>query len=171
MPTPERVRGVRRGCGHNVTVDVSADEVRGRIDLLADLMQEFGLVEATLSGSDWHIRFAKARRPAVPEEGDSFAIHEDLPELAPAAASTAPDVPSGFPISSPMQGIFYLTASPGSPPFVKEGDDVAAGQVVGLIEAMKIFNEITAPIPGRVTKIVKKGGDLIQPGEPLLYIG
>lgn len=135
-------------------------------------MQEFGLVEAALSGSDWHIRFAKGQRRVPGSDGpEEVPYADDAAEVAPVAFAAVPDVPPGFPISSPMQGIFYLTASPGSPPFVKEGDDVAAGQVVGLIEAMKVFNEITAPIPGRVTKIMKKGGDLIQPGEPLLYIG
>ncbi|MCW5943918.1 MAG: hypothetical protein KIS66_16940 [Fimbriimonadaceae bacterium] len=152
-------------------VDVSTDDVRAKIDLLAELMREFGLVEASLSGDDWHIRFGKAGRRSAASEVADEPEFDDEEAPAPAPVTAAPDLPQGFPVRSPMQGIFYLTSSPGSPPFVKEGDDVAAGQVVGLIEAMKVFNEITAPIPGRVTKITKKGGDLIQPGEPLLYIG
>jgi acetyl-CoA carboxylase biotin carboxyl carrier protein len=69
-----------------------------------------------------------------------------------------------------MMGIFYSQASPGSPPFVKEGDIVNAGDVVGLIEAMKVFNEITAPCAGRIGALLVKSGALVQPGEPILYV-
>lgn len=69
-----------------------------------------------------------------------------------------------------MMGIFYTAPSPGSPPFAKEGDLVQVGQVVGLIEAMKVFNEITAPVSGTVQNVVAKSGELVQAGDPLLFI-
>jgi acetyl-CoA carboxylase biotin carboxyl carrier protein len=74
-------------------------------------------------------------------------------------------------VSSPMTGIYYSAPSPNAPEFVKEGDSVTAGQVVGLIEAMKVFNEITATTSGKVLKLVAANGALVQPGDPLLYIG
>ena len=70
-----------------------------------------------------------------------------------------------------MTGIYYSAPSPGSPPFVKEGDSVSAGQVIGLIEAMKVFNEIPAPTSGVVSKIVAESGQLVNFGDPLLYLG
>jgi acetyl-CoA carboxylase biotin carboxyl carrier protein len=70
-----------------------------------------------------------------------------------------------------MTGIYYSSSSPTAPPFVKEGEPVSAGQVVGLIEAMKVFNEIVAPTSGRVLKIVAESGQLVNPGDALLYIG
>jgi biotin carboxyl carrier protein len=70
-----------------------------------------------------------------------------------------------------MTGIFYTSSSPSAAPFVREGEPISAGQVVGLIEAMKVFNEIVAPTSGRVTKVVATGGQLVNPGDPLLYIG
>ena len=69
-----------------------------------------------------------------------------------------------------MTGIYYSAPNPGAAPFVKEGDHVTAGQVVGLIEAMKVFNEITSTISGVVTRMEAQDGRLVQPGEPLLYI-
>ncbi len=78
--------------------------------------------------------------------------------------------PAGTAVSSPMMGIYYDAPSPGSPPFVKVGDAITAGQVVGLIEAMKVFNEITSGLTGTVQSIVAKSGQLVQPGEPLIFI-
>ena len=70
-----------------------------------------------------------------------------------------------------MAGIYYASPSPSAPAFVSEGDSVTVGQVVGLIEAMKVFNEITAMTSGKVTKLVAQTGKIVQPGEPLLFIG
>jgi acetyl-CoA carboxylase biotin carboxyl carrier protein len=70
-----------------------------------------------------------------------------------------------------MTGIYYASPNPTSPPFVTEGEMVNMGQVVGLIEAMKVFNEIIAPVSGIVSKVVAKNGEVVNPGEPLLYIG
>jgi acetyl-CoA carboxylase biotin carboxyl carrier protein len=69
-----------------------------------------------------------------------------------------------------MNGIYYAQSSPNAPPFVTEGDEVEDGQVVALIEAMKVFNEIVAPYDGRVTRIVAANNQLVQAGDPLLYL-
>ena len=79
-------------------------------------------------------------------------------------------LPFGTPVNSPMAGIFYSSSSPGATPFVRPGTVVEAGQVIGLIEAMKVFNEITSPIAGLVDRIVVESGAVVQPGDPLLYL-
>lgn len=148
--------------------------MKERIDELAGLMNEFHLEEARLKEGDFEIEFS--RRPpsrggfAVAAAQAAPAATEDEPKRKPKKAA-APAVPAGTPISSPMMGIFYSSPSPGSPAFVKEGDSVSAGQVVGLIEAMKVFNEITSPVAGTVKKVTAENGQLVQPGAPLLYVG
>jgi len=93
--------------------------------------------------------------------------HEEVAEALPEAENK----PSGMPVTSPMTGIYYGAASPSSPPFVKEGDEVSAGSIIGLIEAMKVFNEIPCPTSGRVLRIAVESGQLVNLGDPLLYIG
>lgn len=144
-------------------------EYKERIDELAALMDEFGLSEAELRGPDWRIAFRKARKAApttsVEENAEfteSVLIETPLPPVE--------SKPAGMPVTSPMNGIFYTAPSPAAPPFVRVGEAVMANQVVGLIEAMKVFNEIVAPVSGTVDRIAVESGALVQPGDPLLYI-
>jgi acetyl-CoA carboxylase biotin carboxyl carrier protein len=145
-------------------------ENKARISELADLMQEFRLNEAHLSVDQFSIGFSRTPTPVVRAEPtgepDTSEAHSFLP-IEPAA----PEPPKGTPITSPMTGIYYSSSSPSAPPFVKEGEQVTAGQVVGLIEAMKVFNEIPSPISGNVLKQVAQSGQLVQPGDVLLLVG
>ena len=79
-------------------------------------------------------------------------------------------VPSGIEIKAPMVGTFYISPSPESAPFVNEGDNVSVGQVICIIEAMKIMNEIESEISGKITKINAEGGDAIEYGQPIFFI-
>jgi acetyl-CoA carboxylase biotin carboxyl carrier protein len=135
-------------------------------------MEEFGLSEAELSGPDWKIAFRKAGKvPQATSNTDAPAENgDDGLSVAVPPASTSPAGPRGTPVNSPMNGIYYTSPSPSAPPFVTEGEAVMAGQVVGLIEAMKVFNEIVAPMSGTVEKIVAEHGQLVQPGDPLIFI-
>ncbi|MFQ3586242.1 MAG: acetyl-CoA carboxylase biotin carboxyl carrier protein subunit [Fimbriimonadaceae bacterium] len=142
-----------------------------RIDDLAEFMREFNLAEGELQGEGWRVAFRKTRPTSVVEPSDGVVAEEFAEDPPVSAAAPVVETPVGLPVSSPMTGIFYASPSPTAPPFVKEGDTVEAGQVVALIEAMKVFNEITAPMAGRVNRIVAANGQLVQPGEPLLYIG
>src|SRR5437763_13644654 len=76
----------------------------------------------------------------------------------------------GVAIIAPLTGVYYSAASPTSPPFVAVGDVAQVGQVVALIEAMKVFNEIQAEVAGRVLAIVGKNGQVVQKGDVLLRI-
>jgi acetyl-CoA carboxylase biotin carboxyl carrier protein len=142
-----------------------------RIDELAGLRNEFQLSEAEWESNGQRIAFRRRSKVVVAaapvaEAGDHAEEH-----VFPVEPDPIPAAPKGTPVSSPMTGIYYGAPSPNAPPFVKEGEVVTAGQVVGLIEAMKVFNEITAPTSGRVTQVVADNGQLVQPGDPLLYIG
>ena len=73
-------------------------------------------------------------------------------------------------VTSPMIGTFYASPSPGEPPFVQEGDEVEVGQVIGIIEAMKIMNEITSEHDGVISKILVKNAQAVEYGQPLVHI-
>jgi len=150
------------------------EDLKARVDELAELMDKFQLSQAELSGEDWKVSFKKrsaasAVAPAMVSvqhlDGEDDDSHGDAP------APQVVDVPKGVPVNSPMTGIFYTASSPSAPPFVKEGEPVSAGQVIALIEAMKVFNEIIAPTSGRVTKLNCENGQIVNPGDVLMYIG
>lgn len=151
-------------CRHNIAVA----DLKKKIDDLSGLMDEFGLDRADLRGEGWSVGFDR-NAPNEPKQASAAPVVTPSPKRPKKAGAFA--APKGMPVSSPMTGIYYSAPSPGAPPFCKEGESVTAGQVVGLIEAMKVFNEITAPTSGTVTAIRAKSGQLVQPGDPLLYIG
>lgn len=127
------------------------------------LFAEYGLAEARWETPAFTIGL---RRATVP-----LGLDETPMSASPAIEAAAPIAQAGVPVSSPMTGVFYLSSSPSAKPFVVEGEPVSAGEVVGLIEAMKVFNEIVATTSGTVLKIVAQSGEVVSPGEPLLYIG
>jgi acetyl-CoA carboxylase biotin carboxyl carrier protein len=93
--------------------------------------------------------------------------------LTPAAAAPAPaaEVETGSVlVKSPIVGTFYRTPDPNSPPFVNVGDHVRVGQVLCIIEAMKLMNEIEAEVAGEVLKVHRESGQPVQYGDPLFTI-
>jgi acetyl-CoA carboxylase biotin carboxyl carrier protein len=101
-----------------------------------------------------------------------------LPPVAPfqqhAAGPIAPPapeaIPNGQPITSPMVGTFYGSPSPKDPAYVQEGDTIEPGDRVGIVEAMKMMNEIESEIGGRVARILVKNGQPVEYGQPLMII-
>lgn len=88
-----------------------------------------------------------------------------------AAISATPTPKSaGVAIVAPLTGVYYAAESPNVPPFVNVGDIVQVGQVVALIEAMKIFNEVQAEVAGRVLALVATSGEVVQKGDTLLRV-
>ena len=144
---------------------------RETIEELDGLMREYGLTEATLRQGLTEVTFRKSRSVSVVAAAPSSEISVVPVEEEPVFEEPVAVAPKGTPISSPMNGIFYNAPSPGSPPFVKEGDTIQAGQPIGLIEAMKVFNEIPSPISGVVLSLVAKPGAVVAPGETLLLVG
>ena len=73
-------------------------------------------------------------------------------------------------VSAPLTGVWYPAPSPGARPYVNEGDEIASGQVIGLIEAMKLFNEIKSDASGRITRVLVENGTLVKRKQPLLEV-
>jgi acetyl-CoA carboxylase biotin carboxyl carrier protein len=73
-------------------------------------------------------------------------------------------------IKAPLTGIFYASPAPGSAPYVSVGGEVAVGQIIGLIEAMKLFNEIKSDLAGRVVRVVAESGALVKAKQPLIEV-
>ncbi|MGD9496969.1 MAG: acetyl-CoA carboxylase [Armatimonadota bacterium] len=131
---------------------------------LLNILEEKGLAEIEVARGDLRIRVC-ARE--VAPSASSLPAH--APGAAAAQAAVTP-APAGLPVPAPMAGIFYRQPAPGADPFVEEGDRVEAGQVVGLIEVMKLFNEIIAPVAGVVTRIVVANEERVEADQPLMYI-
>ncbi len=90
-----------------------------------------------------------------------------------ASAGAAPETPAqttARAVVAPLTGLFYTAPSPGAEPYLHEGDQVAVGQVIGLIEAMKLFNEIKSDLAGRVTRLCVDSGALVKAKQPLIEV-
>jgi acetyl-CoA carboxylase biotin carboxyl carrier protein len=99
------------------------------------------------------------------------AAYRRLPAAhADGASGPEPRHEPGIAIVAPLTGVFYNAPSPTSAPFAAVGDPVQAGQVICIIEAMKVFNEIRAEVSGSVVAIVPKNGQLVQKGEALIRV-
>ena len=99
------------------------------------------------------------RRPGVVVQAPAAAAEEPRTEQSAIAA-----------IKAPLNGIYYDRPSPEADPFIQIGDRVEAGQVVAIIEAMKVFNEVHADQAGRVSKILAESGDMVQGGQDLIAL-
>jgi acetyl-CoA carboxylase biotin carboxyl carrier protein len=141
---------------------VDAEAVRA----LADLLRETGLTEIEYGHGDWRVRVAKTPAPALGYAAPAAAGPSD----GAAAAGADPDLDHPGLIASPMVGVVYTSAEPGTSEFVKVGDTVATGDTLLLIEAMKVFNPIKAQHPGTVTRIFVTSGMPVEYGEPLIII-
>lgn len=145
--------------------EIDAEAVR----TLASLLDETGLGEIEYAVDEHRIRVAKlgiaaAASAPIAVNGVPAVNGASHPADADAAIKAAGAVPS------PMVGTVYFQASPGDPPFIKTGDRVAQGDVIAIIEAMKVMNQIPAPRAGVVTSIDVANAQAVEFGETLLVI-
>ncbi len=142
------------------------------IEKLAKLVNDNQLSEITLEDGDRAITIKKG--------GVAQPVIMQQPAIAPAQSAVASsnteapaktnDAPKGTPITSPMVGAFYAAPSPGSEPYVRVGDTVKAGQVVCIVEAMKLMNEIESEVSGKVVQICVEDGQSVEYGQVLMYV-
>ncbi len=148
-----------------------------KIKKLIELLEESGIAEIEIKEGEEAVRIS--RMPG------GIAAHQipampSLPAAAPqagaqpseAAAESAPPAPrpNEHVITAPMVGTFYAAPSPGAKPFVSIGDEVQVGQVLCIIEAMKMMNQIESDKAGRITSIMARNGDPVEFGQPLFVI-
>ncbi len=136
---------------------------------LTRLLEENNLTEIEYGRDGWHIRVGRGGGVTVSESQRVSLDADTSPGAAPGPdASSAAENPNA--VTSPMVGVVFTGPDSDSPPFVKPGDEITEGQTLLLIEAMKVFNPITAPKSGRVTEILVANGAPVEFGEPLLIL-
>ena len=138
------------------------------IEQMLQLMEERGLVELELEQGGLRVRLKKASSaPAIMEYAPSAPAVTHAPA---AQAKTAEIVTPKTQIKSPMVGTFYRSPSPDASAFAEVGQEIAIGQVVCIIEAMKLMNEIKAEVAGRVTEILVQNGEAVEYGQAMFSI-
>ena len=146
-----------------MTQDIDAKLVRK----LADLLDETGLGELEYSIDNWKIRVAK---PTIA----SPTLNQNIPNMAEintGEAALEQKMSQGLEtLKSPMVGTAYLTPDPDTPPFVDIGSSVKEGDIVLIIEAMKVMNPIPAHQSGTVRQILIESGDPVEFGQPIMVI-
>lgn len=141
------------------------------IEKLAKIIADNGLTEISLEDGEQAITIRKDL-PEVMTVAAPAAPVAAAPAAAPVSqsAETPKAAPKGKAITSPMVGTFYASPSPDAEPFVEVGKTIAEGDVVCIIEAMKLMNEIKSEHSGKVTQICVKNGDPIEFGQVLMYV-
>jgi acetyl-CoA carboxylase biotin carboxyl carrier protein len=138
----------------------SLDEVRQ----FAELAKAFGLAELEVSRGETSVRIRReVARPEMPAAPPVPVTAVPAQPLEQAAAGLVA-------IEAPMVGTFYRAPSPEADPYVKEGDTVKEGQVLCIIEAMKLMNEIESKVHGRIAKILVENGQPVEYGQPLFLV-
>ena len=152
---------------------------------LVEFLKANDIAEFDMEQDDLKVRIKFAGEPAVATGGIDLAQLSRLTASAPAASAAAP-VPAAPPaasaaapapveealheVKSPIVGTFYESPSPGAEPFVKIGDQIEVGQVLCIVEAMKLMNEIEADVAGEVVKRIATSGQPVEYGQPLFAI-
>ena len=146
----------------------------GLIDRLEKLLNASELTEMEIEVGETALVLRKpgAFAPAVVAALDNGQSAVPVPAAAaahPPAAAATPE-PQMNAVVAPLTGLFYASPSPGAEPYVKPGAQVLVGQVIGLIEAMKLFNEIKSDRAGRVVRVVPEDGALVKAKDPLIEV-
>jgi acetyl-CoA carboxylase biotin carboxyl carrier protein len=150
---------------------------------LIEFLIEKDIAEFELERGDVKVKIKRAAEPPPLPDSRYFAVHPAPPPVLPTAPvpaaaplttepAAAPVVPEEQlqPVRSPIVGTFYEAPSPGAPPFVKVGDPVEVGQVLCIVEAMKLMNEIECDVAGEIVKKLVTNGQPIEYGQELFLI-
>jgi acetyl-CoA carboxylase biotin carboxyl carrier protein len=152
-----------------------------KIKKLIDLLEESNLSEIEIKEGEESVRLARHARGSAAPAPMHYAPHEAVARApvvqgmaSPVEAATGGrpqnDLPDGHVVRAPMVGTFYASPNPEAPVFVKVGQSIKAGDTIGIIEAMKMFNPIEADVSGTVTAILVSNGQPVEFDEPLFVI-
>jgi acetyl-CoA carboxylase biotin carboxyl carrier protein len=144
-----------------------------KVKKLIELLEESGISELEISEGEESVRISRHPRTAPPA-----ASPPQAPAAAPAPAPQLPATAAGEhkprnddqTITSPMVGTYYSASAPGAKPFIELGMEIKVGQILCIIEAMKMMNQIESDKAGRVTAILAKNGEPVEFGQPLFVI-
>ena len=144
------------------------------IKALATVLRQAELTVLDYSEGDMHIRLERSVG-CIPVGGAAtLPMHVFDTAQATQAAQAASEEKNDFnnmsEVKSPMVGVFYAAPAPDAQPYVKVGDTVEKGQVICLIEAMKLMNDITAPVSGRIVDICAQDGAVLEYGQTIMKI-
>jgi len=149
-----------------------------KIKKLIELLEESGIAEIEIREGEEAVRISRMPGGGAAHQLTHAASlplpHADMPvKSAPAPAAdnaAAKPKPNEHVITAPMVGTFYGSPSPGAKAFVEIGDEIKVGQVLCIIEAMKMMNQIEADKAGRITSIMARNGDPVEFGQPLFVV-
>jgi len=153
-----------------------------KIKKLIELLEESGIAEIEIKEGEEAVRISRmAANPPLPAYPQYAHLATAPMALAPpieAAKAPAPAAesaaakpkPNEHVITAPMVGTFYASPSPGAKAFIEIGDEIKVGQVLCIIEAMKMMNQIEADKAGKVTSIMARNGDPVEFGQPLFVV-
>jgi acetyl-CoA carboxylase biotin carboxyl carrier protein len=150
-----------------------------KIKKLIELLEESGIAEIEIKEGEEALRISRMPAAGVPvtqvmhAAAPAAGVAARMPEVPAAAladAGAAKPKPGEHVITAPMVGTFYAAPSPGAKPFVEIGDEIKVGQVLCVIEAMKMMNQIEADKAGRIASIMARNGDPVEFGQPLFVI-
>ena len=155
------------------------EEIHKITKKLIESVQQSDIHELEISNSEWKIRIVRGCGGITSAAPTMVSVPAVMPTVSPHSSDTpgvlsAPSPESSPPhrveIVSPMVGTFYRAPTPDAPPFVKEQDGIAPGQVVCIIEAMKLMNEIQSDIKGRILEILVENAQPVEYGQPLFVL-
>ncbi len=144
-----------------------------KVKKLIELLEESDVAEIEIHEGEESVRISRATAMPMAMATAQMAPMAIAPQAAaPAAVAETPQAEEiqGHAVRSPMVGTFYRSPSPGSKPFVEEGQQVSAGDTLCIIEAMKILNQIESDKTGTVRKILVDNGQPVEYNEPLFII-
>jgi acetyl-CoA carboxylase biotin carboxyl carrier protein len=141
-----------------------------KIKKLIELVESSGVTELEIHEGEETVRISRFQ----PSSSAPLALPPTAPELSPpkesAPARKEEEIPAGHLVKSPMVGTFYQSPTPGTKAFVEIGQQVEIGDVLCIIEAMKMFNQIEADQAGTIAAILVENGQPVEYGQPLFVI-
>lgn len=142
-----------------------------KVKKLIELVEESGIAELEVKSGEEAIRIVRPSEPSMPAAAHlRDASATAAPTTTAAAADDIKPRPARITLTAPMAGTVYAAPSPGAAPFVHLGAEVAVGDILCIIESMKMMNEIPAQTAGRVVEILMRDGEPVAEGQPLCRI-